>query len=139
MFRWKCYGLELLGLLAIVLALGQSFSPRPAGSNASSPQRIEEVIQIARELGLYCRGDREDGQMQMRLLVSEASIPWERVNRLVVGRNEQTDWAGTVAVIQGRRAFPLVAHHLTSWGNFRLYGDPALIQRLTGRSDASGT
>jgi hypothetical protein len=137
MFRRKRHVLALLCLMGTTLVLERSSSPQLAGRNLSSPKQIEEVLQISQQLGLHYRGDREDGQVQMRLLVSGAPIPWERVNRLVIGRNEQTDWADTVAVIQGWRAFPLVAHHMTSWGNFRLYGDAALIQRLTGQIEAS--
>jgi hypothetical protein len=139
MFRRKGYVLGSLIVVALALVLGRFLWLRPAGVGPSHPEQIEDVIQIAQQLGLHYRGDREDGQVQMRLLVSEAPIPWERVNGLVVGRNEQTDWAGTVAVIQGWKSFPLVAHHMTSWGNFRLYGDPALIQRLTNQSDPSGS
>src|SRR5947209_10259532 len=133
MFRWKHYLLGSLGLLALALVLAWSSSSRPAGGKPSNPQELEDVIQIAHELGLHCRGDREDGQVQMRLLLSEAPLPWEQVSRLIIGRNEQTDWRGVVAVHRGPTTFPMVAQRMTRWGNFRLYGDPALIRRLTGQ------
>ena len=93
-------------------------------------------MEIAQKLGLHYRGDREDGQVQVRLLMSESPLTWERANRLVVGRRQDSDWVGTVAVIQGLKAFPLVSHDMTVWGKFLVYGDSALIRKLTGQVDA---
>jgi hypothetical protein len=73
----------------------------------------------------------------MRLVISDTPLTWERVNSLVIGRRQQSDWVGTVAVMLQVREFPPMSDPMTPWGNFLLYGDPALIQRLTGRTDAS--
>jgi hypothetical protein len=90
-------------------------------------------MQIAQQLGLHYRGDREDGEVQLRLLVSESPLTWERANALVVGQGMHSDWIGTVAVIRGLKEYPPVSHQMTSWGRFLLYGDPALCEKLTSQ------
>jgi hypothetical protein len=110
-----------------------SVPSQSSGGKRSGPQRIDEIIGIAQELGHHYRSDREDGQFQLRLLISESPLSWERANSLVVGRNESSDWIGTVAVL---RPFPLDPHDLPMWGKFHLYGDPALIKKLTAQANS---
>src|SRR5438045_1199620 len=136
MYGWKIYLPGFLCLIAITPFLYWSTPSHLSGVGPSSPRQMEEVITIAQNLGLHYRGDRKDGQSQTRLLVSESPLSWERVNCLYIGRGEHTDWLGTVSVMQGVKEFPPLSTHMTAWGNFLLYGDPALIKKLTGRTDS---
>ena len=77
MCSWKHCLLGLLLLTALTAFLLHWIPVPPSGVRPSSPQEIEEVVAIARQLGLQCRGDREDGQVQMRLLVSQSPLSWE--------------------------------------------------------------
>jgi hypothetical protein len=134
MYGWKTYLPGFLFLVAMTPLVYWSTPSKSSGVGPSNPRQIEEVLAIAQNLGLHCRGDRQDGQIQMRLLVSDSPLTWERVGQLYMGRGEHTDWVGTVSVMQGVKKFPPMAANMTPWGNFLLYGDPALIRKLTGRA-----
>ncbi len=139
MYSWKTYLPGLLAWAPLIPFVCCSLPARPSEARSASPRQMEDVIKIAQNLGLHYRGDREDGQVQIRLLISASPLTWERANTLVVGRRVGSDWVGTVAVIQGLRAFPLVSHDMTVWGEFLIYGDPALIKKLTGQADPDRT
>jgi hypothetical protein len=136
MCSWKHCLLGLLLLTAFTAFLLRWIPVPPSGVRLSGPQEIEEVVAIARQLGLQCCGDREDGQVQMRLLVSQAPLSWEFANGLAIGPGKDSDWIGTVAVIRGQKGLSPVPHEMRVWGRFLLYGDPALIARLTGRTES---
>src|SRR5438067_10857353 len=135
MYRWKLCVPALLCLVAIPPFVWWLLPTLQSIVRPSSPRQYEEVMQIPQQLGLHYRGDCEDGRVQMRLLLSESPLTWERANGLVIGRGEQSDWLGTVAIMQSVREFPPLTKPMTPWGNFLLYGDPALINKLTGRTD----
>jgi hypothetical protein len=97
---------------------------------------MEGVVKIAQQLGLHYRGDGEDGQVQMRLLISDSPLSWERANGLFVGKRKDSDWIGIIAVFQGQQAVYLVSHDMTVWGKFLLYGDPSLIEKLISQTDS---
>jgi hypothetical protein len=137
MYRWKPYLPVVFLVLAIAPFCWRLLASPHSSATHPTPRKVEEVQAIARQLGLYERGECPDGRGDMRLIISETPLNWERVNSLVMGRKQQSDWVGTVAVILQVREFPPLADPMIPWGNFLLYGDPALIQRLTGRNDVS--
>jgi hypothetical protein len=136
MDSWKPSIPALLALVAILSYLLYSGSSQRSRVRYSSPRQLGQVIQMAQKLGLHYRGDRAEGPVELRLLVSDSPLPWERANALVVGRKVNGDWVGTVAVMQDPTALALESHEMTPWGRFLLYGDPALIKKLTEQPDS---
>jgi hypothetical protein len=137
MRRWKLYLPALCFAVAIAPVLWWLLPSLQSVAHRSGPRHFDEVQLIAQQMGLYCQGDCEDGSVQTRLLISESQLTWERANTLSVGWKEGSDWIGTVAVYQGLKVHPSI-HNMTPWGSFLLAGDPAVIQKLTGRTDAPG-
>ena len=73
--------------------------------------------------------------MGFRLLISEAPLPLERANLLMFGSREESpkgraNWLGVVAVYQ---TLVFETDLAVPWGKFYLYGDPPLIEKLTGQ------
>ncbi len=135
MSRRKVWVIGLLSLGVLALFFCRSIQSRLAEDSPSCPRHIETVIRIAQSRGLHYRGDREDGQFQIRLLISESPLNLEQINRLVFSRSDCSGWRGAVAVMRGQSHLPVVSPHMKPWGNFLLYGDQALISKLTGRTD----
>jgi hypothetical protein len=135
MTGWKKYWPGLLVLTSITPFLFWSVSAERAGARRFGPGEFKEVMAIAQKLGLHYRGEHEDETVQQRLLVSETPLSWERANGLFIGSRMTADWKGTVAVFRSDREISLLPQQMTIWGQFLLYGDPALIKRLTSQSD----
>ncbi len=99
----------------------------------SDPRTLKEVIAIAQKLGLHYRSDQQDGTVHVRLTISESPLTWERANALMLNTHDQSPWKGTIVVFrrnwEGVRTMP--NDQFEVWGEFFLYGDPSLIQRLT--------
>ncbi len=93
---------------------------------------MRNVVAIAQGLGLHCRGDHADGCVSSRLLISETPLSWERANSMRLDERTKSAWHGTVAVFRKNRAGVEMSaeDEMESWGDFFLYGDPLLIQRL---------
>ena len=121
----------LLTFLVSTLLLGWVLSKRGSAAR-SSPRTTDEVIAIARKLGLHHRSDQVNGDHTFRrLVISEFPITWARANDFSLWR-AQSDWTGMVAVVwdwDGMRTMP--DERMQPWGEFLVYGDPALIERLT--------
>jgi hypothetical protein len=103
---------------------------------------MDEVVAIARKLGLHYRSDHKNGSpIVRRLVISESPLTWERANALTtfaLMRN-RADWAGTVAVMQDRDGIRLVPdERVHVWGEFLVCGDPALIERLRAADGQPG-
>jgi hypothetical protein len=93
---------------------------------------MKEVIGLARHLGLYYRSDKEDGTVGSRLVVSESPLTWQRANTFPTVPQKSSDWNGTVAVLRGNGAIAVIPdQRMEVWGDFFVYGDRSLIQRLT--------
>jgi hypothetical protein len=101
---------------------------RPPG-----PRDLEEVGRIAQALGLHCRTDVRDGSYGCRLIVSEEPLSFERANQRQFGEIDHPSWRGTVAACVPPRAYRDYVHpeHGVHWGDVFLFGDPAVIRKLT--------
>jgi hypothetical protein len=135
MASWKRYW-PWLFLASITGFLWCGIPAERSGTGRSGPREIKEILVIAQQLGLHCRGDRPDGTVGRRLLISETLLTWERANALFIGLRVTADWSGTVAVFPGQREVYSVPLQMTAWGQFLLYGDPTLIQKLIGSTDS---
>jgi hypothetical protein len=118
-------------LLALLLLSAVLLVNRWCGTEPANPQSLEEVRALADKLGLNCRSDRQDGTIGFRLLVSETPLTQEQANLLCIGRREKgrADWHGVVAAYSN---LDFDADLMVPWGKVLLYGDPALIEKLTG-------
>jgi hypothetical protein len=124
-------------VLALIAALGLllNFTRCFHQPEETNPQSLAEVQAIAQKLGLHCRSDRADGTVGFRLLVSEEPLPLERANLLTFGSREESpngraNWLGVVAVYQ---TLVFDTDLAVPWGKVFLYGDPPLIEKLTGQ------
>jgi hypothetical protein len=134
-------------LALCVLVLTCDLRLHDVEANFPGPRTLKEVAQVATELGLYYRSDIADRPFDegvlTRLFVSDRPLTFERVNALRFMPGDQR-WNGTVAVTRDPshsydpyaalivEKFPdWVAH----WGDFFLFGDPALIRRLAGNRE----
>jgi hypothetical protein len=93
---------------------------------------MKEVIAVAEKLGLHCRSDQKDGTIAARLTISESPLTWERANALTLDPQNPSPWKGTIVVFrrdwEGLETMP--DNQFVIWGDFFLYGDPSLIERL---------
>ena len=123
--------LHLAAVLIVVLAgLLLEWSDLPARLPArTGPRTMKEVIGIVQRLGLHCSSDKQDGTIGWRLVVSESPLTWQRANAFTMVPKNDTDWNGMVTVLRDSWIMP--DQRLEAWGDFFVYGDPALIQRLT--------
>jgi hypothetical protein len=134
------------GALALCLLALAGWRRDHVEADVPGPRTLKEVVQVATELGLYYRSDRADrafdNGIRYRLVVSESPLTFERAGELRFKPGDQC-WDGTVAVTLDRahgfyHFFALTADEypgwVARWGDFFLFGDPALIRRLTAGS-----
>jgi hypothetical protein len=133
---------QYLPVLIVIVSLGLllNFTQRSRQTDWTDPQSLEEVQAIAKKLGLHCRSDRADGGIGFRLLVSEAPLSLERANLLRFGGREESakgraNWLRVVAVYQ---TWNFETDLVMPWGKLFLYGDPPLIEKLTGQKIGQG-
>jgi len=129
-------------VLFLIVSLGVllNFTQCTTQTELTNPQTMEEVQTIAQKLGLHCRSDRADGAVGFRLLISEAPLSLERANLLRFGSREESDqgrthWLGVVAVYQ---TWNFDSDLVVPWGKVFVYGDPPLIEKLTGQKIGQG-
>jgi hypothetical protein len=128
-------GKYLPALLIVVLVgflLARIDSPAPLEAR-TGPQTMKEVIGIVQKLGLHYRSDKEDGTVGSRLVVSESPLTWQRANVFPMIPKKDSDWNRRVAVLRSSiGVIELVPdEQMEVWGDFFVYGDSALIKRLT--------
>lgn len=99
------------------------------------PRTMDEVAAAAEQLGLFLV---HDGTAGGRVLLSEQPLTRERAATMWLHSPHHPRWIGTVAVYLGWRGMMGNYDPACSavWGEFFLYGDPALIERLTGVATA---
>jgi hypothetical protein len=102
---------------------------RPRG-----PATLEEVVGLAEQAGLYSYGDRPEGAIGCRLVVSEFPLSAEHACDLRMEVQSHPRWIGSVAVCRPWRSFlpNYVAGRTVIWGELFIIGDPEVIRRLTG-------
>src|SRR5260370_40233383 len=102
--------------------------------DACGPQTIHEAGVIAHSKDLYCISDEPGGIPRCILVVSELPLTREEAGGLRMNWPTHPDWRGVVK-IYGDRRMVLWNHDQTCsvvWGELFVYGDPAVIQKLTG-------
>lgn len=102
------------------------------------PDSLAEVVEQAELQGLYWRSDAADGSLQYRLVVSDRPLDFERVNNLRFGMPFDSCWDGIVAISYPSRAWAIEFRlcepsRSARWGKMFVFGDPAIIERLTGQ------
>lgn len=133
----------LLPLILLVFGLGLQLlllrgGKIPWGPRQDGPQTLADAGRLAAGQGLYViNGDQRDGSAVRRLVVSERPLNWERANLLRFGNPHHPCWDGTVAVCfpAGEYLEDVDVDCAAIWGRTLLYGDPGLIDRLTGRRE----
>jgi hypothetical protein len=106
----------------------------PDPSMRSAPQTLEAAITVADARGLFHNTDQSTGGPIGRLIVSDRQVTRERASYVRMNDPDHVCWVGTVAVYYP--AHQMVdnydAQHSVFWGNLFVYGDPAIIEQLTG-------
>jgi hypothetical protein len=129
MFRRHLVALAGLSTAAAVVftLLCSRSDPRSPG-----PQNLEDVAQIAGELGLYQRSDDLSGKVTHRLVVSDLPLTFERASELRFGDPAHPCWRGTVEACIPWKMYQSFAdpEYGVVWGEIFLFGDPALIRTL---------
>src|SRR5262249_52735214 len=88
------------------------------------PRTVEEVARAAAARSLYCRSDREDGEVHSRLVVSRTPLTLDEANLLPFGDPASPRWRGKVVVCHPWKQY---AYHLEPgcaavWGEMLLFG-----------------
>jgi hypothetical protein len=125
----------LLGVCLIVLAV-LPFGLRILDRDQASPRTLVEAATAAEARGLYWRSIAEDGSLRTSaIVVSTQPVTWERANSIRVNHPNNPCWHGTIVVYTCGRQLSMNADPSMSmvWGELFLYGDPRVIEKLTGR------
>jgi hypothetical protein len=136
MCKWKTFiGMLVIVFVVLPLALWRIPSCQTEGGNVG-PRDVAELIPLVEKLGLHWRSDREDGDLRTaRVIVSEEPLPWEAVGALVPGDPDKSIWTSKVAAYRKSPGPDIGIGNAVAWGEFQLYGDEALIRKLTGSAD----
>jgi hypothetical protein len=128
-----------LGAAALLIALAGLPGHLRRAAEERGPRTFEEVARIAAARSLCCRSDRPGGVHFTRLVVSRTPLSLEETNLLSFGDPTRPCWRGKVAVCYPRRQYldHLEPGHAAVWGEMLLFGDPAVIEQLTGRRPGS--
>ena len=141
MCSWKGNA-AFFGALLLFVPLALSVAPsRRQTPTQSGPKDVSEVVAIARQMGWHCASDRKDGDLRTRrIILSEAPLTLACINTLFCGPGVDPTWIGKVAVNdEGSNRLDTLSDHgnLVNWGNFLLYGDARLIEKLVQFSEAN--
>jgi hypothetical protein len=133
--------LQLSAVLIVVLAgLLLAWIEVPAQSDArTGPRTMEEVIALVEKLGLHYRSDQVDGVVGLRLVVSDSPLTWQRANAFRTVPKKDCRWSGTVAVLRGFGGVICMDEQTEAWGDFFVYGDPSLVERLRATATSEGS
>jgi hypothetical protein len=131
--RRHCFFAMICALGAMVLALPLGLRTLLTDAPRRAPASLTEVVEIASELGLFhCYDGAPNSNC---LVVSESELSpalWEgpRMNN-----PSHRFWIGTVAIYADGPNMLCNYDPTCSvvWGTLLVYGDPALIEKLTGR------
>ena len=140
MIRGKLLRPAALAAAAALIALVAVLIHERHAAGPPGPRTLEEVVRLAEERSLYWRGDRDDGAFTLRVVVSDAPVTQAQANLLCLGDLRLPCWRGVVAVYTpwGHYDEHLVPGYSAVWGEVVVFGDPALIRRLTGLDPDAG-
>ena len=126
-----------IGVIVILLFAAAWRGP-PLQLCPNGPRTLHEVVEIARQLGLYSTGDLEGGKINHRLLVTEYPLGQARFRDFRLRDLSDPCWIGVVDVrLKWREMMPNYSPGRTVvWGELFVIGDPELIRRLTGLDPA---
>jgi hypothetical protein len=125
------YGTVTLFALLAVLAIRLLWSE----NTPREPQTIDEAVSLARAMGLYAIHDGGEPTTGKNIIVSETPLTWEEAGGVCVSRPINPYWIGKVRIYTGWQAMMPNYDPRCSvvWGELFVYGDPQLVERLTGR------
>jgi hypothetical protein len=117
------------GAIAVALLLYALLRQDPS---PPAPRSLQEIARIADSLGLHHRSDIASGAIINRLIISDRPVSFVRANAVHIGDPHRPCWHGTVAACGDGPSFSYLidGKHGVLWGEFLLYGDPALIRQL---------
>jgi hypothetical protein len=101
----------------------------------SHPQTLYDAVEIAEALGLYHSSDALAGSLNSRVIISEMPLTWERAAGTSLHANHPC-LVCTVAVYYDPNRLWANANYVPAysaiWGDLFIFGDPRLIEKLTG-------
>jgi hypothetical protein len=101
----------------------------------SHPQTMCDAVEIAETLGLYHCSDALGGHLYARVIISELPLSWERAAGISLRCNHPC-LLGAVAVYYDPHRHWANANYVPGysaiWGDLFIFGDPWLIEKLTG-------
>jgi hypothetical protein len=105
--------------------------------SSPGPDSMEEVLLAVQERGLYCRSDRGDGVVTHRLIISDQPVSLYRANLIRFGDPQHYCWYRLAAVTWPARSNlgNYDPDYSVIWGDMLVYGDPVILQKLTGQRD----
>jgi hypothetical protein len=106
-----------------------------SGVRRPHPQTMCDAVEIAEALGLYHCSDVLAGHLNSRVIISEISLIWERAAGIPLRCNHPC-LVGAVAVYYDPNRHWANANYVPGysaiWGDLFIFGDPWLIEKLTG-------
>jgi hypothetical protein len=124
-----CTGTATVAVLVFLWLFGSHGTWRRAG-----PRTFDDVIAIAEPFGLYYASDDIGGIPKGRLVLSRLPLTCDRAARVRINVPQHPCWIGTVAVYTTAAQMAPNYDPTCSvfWGEMFVYGDPALVELLTG-------
>jgi hypothetical protein len=106
-----------------------------SGVRRSHPQTLYDAVEIAEALGLYHCSDALAGRLNSRVIISELPLTWERAAGTPL-HPDHPCLVWTVAVYYDPNRQWADANYVPAysaiWGDLFIFGDPRLIEKLTG-------
>ena len=119
----------------IIMALSAAGFPacQKALSRRNAPHSFDTLTAAAQASGLYCAAI-EASAVGSRMVISRTPLTRDEVNDLRINTPSHPCWIGTVACYSHSETMAANFDPKCSavWGGFFLYGDPQLIEALTG-------
>jgi hypothetical protein len=132
---WGYATLAGLAVLLLLLALA-----RQGAREGLRFRNVQELKVWAEGHGLYCRSDWEDGRVTDGVAIATHPLTWEQVGRLcrsMPGAGDEWDGVLWAMTLPGNRDVePILpwGGDCRRWGEILVAGDPALLDRLEGKT-----